>query len=363
MGWGQIIPGRRVWKTTLAATAAWEIAVQLGADHPFFAPLAAVLCMQATVEKSLTKGFQRVLGIIIGVLLASAFSLVAIPSSWSIGIILLIALSVARGFRLPEYTVTQTGISTLLVFIIGSDSNFYGIDRILETIIGAAVATAVNLLIAPPDYTKRFAEALETASTGLVQHYDNLSKWVEEGATLPAGKLIWRTTDQLCEDIKQASVQMELATLALKYSPFVRRRHSRLEQYQKLLQIVEKGYLHSRELQRILLALVADRGLTAKDQVQWTLRFAQFAAQIDDWWRQVVDRDGLQAPRQQVELAAIPSLTEQHYQYALEVEASQLLDDFGHNLGGQDCSSSELRTNDVENYNGGVKHDPRGKRN
>jgi uncharacterized membrane protein YgaE (UPF0421/DUF939 family) len=64
----------RIVKISLASTISWEIARQIGSKHPFFAPLAAILCLQVTVEESIQKSYQRILGIIAGVLLAEAAS-------------------------------------------------------------------------------------------------------------------------------------------------------------------------------------------------------------------------------------------------------------------------------------------------
>jgi len=83
-------------KTAVAAGLAWFVAAQvLGNPIPVFAPLAALLTVQATVWESVSRGAQRVAGVIVGVVVAFGFARVAGIHAWSIGVIMAVAAPVA----------------------------------------------------------------------------------------------------------------------------------------------------------------------------------------------------------------------------------------------------------------------------
>lgn len=95
-------------KTAIAAGLAWVAA--LAADphsRPYFAPLAVLLVVQPTVYDSLSRAFQRVAGVVVGVTAALAVSRVLALSAWSIGIIIFAGLLLGWAARLGPQGVVQ----------------------------------------------------------------------------------------------------------------------------------------------------------------------------------------------------------------------------------------------------------------
>jgi uncharacterized membrane protein YccC len=134
-------------KTAIAAGLAWVAA--LAADphsRPYFAPLAVLLVVQPTVYQSLSRAFQRVAGVVVGVAAALAVSRVLAPSAWSIGIIIFAGLLVGWTARLGPQGVVQVPVSALLVFLVGQTTPGYAGERIVDTLIGAGVAVIAVLL-------------------------------------------------------------------------------------------------------------------------------------------------------------------------------------------------------------------------
>ena len=87
MVWPGLVTRQQVFlaaKTAIAAGLAWVAA--LAADphsRPYFAPLAVLLVVQPTVYDSLSRAFQRVAGVVVGVAAALAVSHFLAPSAWS----------------------------------------------------------------------------------------------------------------------------------------------------------------------------------------------------------------------------------------------------------------------------------------
>jgi uncharacterized membrane protein YgaE (UPF0421/DUF939 family) len=137
-------------KTAIAAGLAWVAA--LAADphsRPYFAPLAVLLVVQPTVYDSLSRAFQRIVGVVVGVAAALAVSHFLAPSAWSIGIIIFAGLLVGWTARLGPQGVVQVPVSALLVFLVGQATPGYGGERIVDTLIGAGVAV-IAVVLTPP---------------------------------------------------------------------------------------------------------------------------------------------------------------------------------------------------------------------
>src|ERR1700744_6702693 len=88
-------------KTAIAAGLAWVAA--LAADphsRPYFAPLAVLLVVQPTVYDSLSRAFQRVVGVVVGVTAALTVSHWLAPDAWGISIIIFVVLLLGWAVRL-----------------------------------------------------------------------------------------------------------------------------------------------------------------------------------------------------------------------------------------------------------------------
>ena len=124
---------------------------------PFYACIAAVICMQSSVEHSLRQGISRIISTLVG------------------GIVGLLALSVSMAAHSELFTILMLG--ACMVFIIwlcnlvgwpaacstgcivccavilshsGAERYFYTLARTGETIVGILVSIAVNRVL--PDY-------------------------------------------------------------------------------------------------------------------------------------------------------------------------------------------------------------------
>ncbi|MCJ0701799.1 FUSC family protein [Frigoribacterium faeni] len=144
-------PLLQVVKTSAAVIAAWFASVALLQQPlPIFAAIAALLVVLPSVNQSFVRGLERSVGVIAGVLIAFAAGLVFGDATWIVLVIVVVSLLVAWAFRLTPSSANQVPISAMLVLAIGAQTPDYALDRVLETIIGAAIALAVNALIVPP---------------------------------------------------------------------------------------------------------------------------------------------------------------------------------------------------------------------
>ncbi|HEY0260944.1 MAG TPA: FUSC family protein [Lacisediminihabitans sp.] len=138
-------------KTCVAVIVAWLLCgVLLGQPLPVFAAIATLLVVQPSVNQTLTRGIERSLGVIFGVLLAYGASRLFGHSSWTVLGIIVVALLLAWALKLTVGSANQIPISAMLVLVVGIQTPGYAFNRVVETIIGAIVGLIVNAVIVPP---------------------------------------------------------------------------------------------------------------------------------------------------------------------------------------------------------------------
>lgn len=144
-------PLLQVLKSAAATIAAWLIAGWLlPGPLPIFAAIAALLVVQPSVNQSLSKALERSAGVIAGVVIAMLLSLLLGPQSWVVLAAVVVAMLAAWALRASTGTGNQVAISAVLVLALGSSNPDYAVDRIIETLIGAAIGFLVNVAIVPP---------------------------------------------------------------------------------------------------------------------------------------------------------------------------------------------------------------------
>ncbi|MFJ5074077.1 aromatic acid exporter family protein [Streptomyces sp. NPDC088553] len=147
-------------RSTAAATLSYVVALQLSREPvPLTAPLTALLVVQVTLYSTVTTSLRRVTSVVVGVLIAIAFSAVVGLSWWSLALVILASLLVGRLVRVEEF-IPEVAISAMLVLGVTQVSDTAW-DRVLETLIGAVVGMLFNLLLAPPVWVDTAGESIE----------------------------------------------------------------------------------------------------------------------------------------------------------------------------------------------------------
>ncbi|MGW9039925.1 FUSC family protein, partial [Streptomyces sp. NPDC055721] len=147
-------------RSTAAATLSYVVALGLSREPvPLTAPLTALLVVQVTLYSTVTTSLRRVTSVVVGVLIAIAFSVVVGLSWWSLALVILASLLVGRLVRVEEF-IPEVAISAMLVLGVTQVSDTAW-DRVLETLIGAAVGMLFNLLLAPPVWVDTAGDSIE----------------------------------------------------------------------------------------------------------------------------------------------------------------------------------------------------------
>src|SRR3954465_1057687 len=117
--------------------------------QPLLAPLTAMLVVQVTPLSLLASGLDRVIAVVAGVALAVAFAAVVPLEWWSLGVLILISITLGQFLRLRSNLV-EVAISAMLVLGVGAiGAEAAAWQRIGETLGGAGVGIIAPLVFPP----------------------------------------------------------------------------------------------------------------------------------------------------------------------------------------------------------------------
>jgi uncharacterized membrane protein YgaE (UPF0421/DUF939 family) len=260
--------GERVLKTALAAGLSWQLATLIpGNDHPYLAPLSAVLLMQLTIAQSVDLAIQRNIGIAIGVIVAVAsFALFGVHA-WSVSLVVLISLAAGIQLRLGQQAVQQVAVSALIVLLAGSVTGTfaYAFRRILDSIIGASVALVLNWLVVPPIHIAPASKAIERMAQDLSLALADLAVSLRSGMTRTRAEAHLNSARALATSLAAANVALGQAEQSLRYNRFARSRHDEMARLRNASRALEHGAIQTRVLARSMVTAFEEN---ASDWIQ-----------------------------------------------------------------------------------------------
>jgi uncharacterized membrane protein YgaE (UPF0421/DUF939 family) len=245
-------PGLRTGKTVLACVLSFVIATWLDTSpSPVLAPLTALLVVQLSLYETLAHGWERMLSVVSGVLLAVLFASVTGLTWWSLGLIIGVSLVAGRLLRLGPHLL-EVPISAMLVLAVGGAESA-ALERIVETLIGAAVGVLVNLLIAPPLYIRPAGEAIaelcERMARSCLDSAEALrGEWSREVA---AARLEWARA--LSEQVARADARLARTEESARLNPRGRPVREARPRLRGTLTALEHAQVALRQLTRVLL--------------------------------------------------------------------------------------------------------------
>lgn len=161
------VPGLRTLKAAVATALAFAAALPLpGREPPVVAALTALLVVQVTPYQSIRSGWQRIGSVVAGVLVAILVSTVVGITWWSLGLTVFAALVIAYALQLKEHAV-EVPISAMLVLAVSGNRDI-GLERVYETLVGAAVGVLVSLIL-PRTYVGPAGAAIYRLANDLAQ--------------------------------------------------------------------------------------------------------------------------------------------------------------------------------------------------
>jgi uncharacterized membrane protein YgaE (UPF0421/DUF939 family) len=92
--------------------------VVIGSGQPFFAPIAAVICLSITLGRRNRRAVESVFGVAVGLTVADLLVLVMGNGTLQLAVIVLLAMATAVFFGDGTLLVNQAAVSAVLVVVL-----------------------------------------------------------------------------------------------------------------------------------------------------------------------------------------------------------------------------------------------------
>lgn len=137
-----------VLQCSLAAVLAWVVATDVvGHTRPFFAPIAAIVCLGTARGARLRRSLEMMVGVTVGIAVGDLLIAVIGTGAWQIGLVVLLAMSAAVLLDGGPVITLQAGSSAVLVATLLPPGQSGGPDRVVDALVGGAVALVVVALL------------------------------------------------------------------------------------------------------------------------------------------------------------------------------------------------------------------------
>ncbi len=144
--------GPRSIKTGIAVMITLFVADRFQLTNPFFAAIAAVFAMESTMTATFSVIRDRLLGTVLGALIALIFSLLLPMNPVTIGLGIVIVIYVCNLFKWQG--TIKIAIIVFLAIGLGTSSGnqvSYAFYRTLDTFIGLIISGLINYFVFPMD--------------------------------------------------------------------------------------------------------------------------------------------------------------------------------------------------------------------
>lgn len=237
-----------VWQCAIAAGVAWFLANDvLGHPMPFFAPIAAVICLGTSYGQRLRRVVEVMIGVAIGVLVADLLIYGIGTGWWQLTLVVALAMSFAFLLDGGPLFVTQAAVQSIVITTLVPTPG-YALTRWTDALVGGMVALLAATVV-PAAPLRRPREQAAEVVTKIAALLRAGAEVMENGEVDPALDLLAdaRSTDYLIREL-QAAADEGLSVVAS--SPFRVRHKGNLRQMAELVDPLDRALRSTRVLTR-----------------------------------------------------------------------------------------------------------------
>lgn len=229
---------RRAFRSACAIFIATLIYRYYSLTQGFWVPLTTVIVMQATTAATLRKGFQRVIGTVIGIILGSLLA-IKVKNPHAVDILLVCSFFITyymKAFNLVNYGVFVVPLSFAIVFLVSAlvpqEADALIWARLYDTTIGAFIGVLMTLLLLPssirPEFNKGIKNILDTSQAYFSAIIENLLQKPDSQQHL----------EQLCQQYEKCLTNNRLIFADSRYELSLQRKNRLM--HQRFLELTEK---------------------------------------------------------------------------------------------------------------------------
>lgn len=221
--------GPQALRIVVAAVAGWVVCRWIDPSTlPIYAVIVPVVAMRDDPYSALNTSFDRLLGVVAGIVIGVLVAGWLGPSVYAVSLVLLVGLLGGILLRVGPALNVQVCLSALIVFA-NPDPGQLAVTRLWETVVGAAVTVVLSPLLFPPDAHQAVTRAYEDVIDQVARRLSDLSVVVEHADRHPDRLAELRTaaqeTERRAQDLPE---QLAAARRSVRVNPLRRRQEGPL---------------------------------------------------------------------------------------------------------------------------------------
>ena len=244
---------------SVAAVAAFLVSKYLfGHPTPFFAPVAAWICLGFTKNKNPRRVAELGAGAVLGVLTAEVAMRIVGSGWWQIGLVLVIAALGARFTDKGDLFTLQAGVNAMVVMVMGPAAGNAPVSRVVDAMVGGLVALLFSAAL-PRDLTARPRRYVRMAQASLAHTLDHVADGLGRGD----GEALLGALDDLEQARRAIRAAQDVASSAQAIAgvnPLMRSSRPRLAEIDRQLGLLERATSGVETLIRQGRGVVAEAG-------------------------------------------------------------------------------------------------------
>ncbi|ACU40709.1 FUSC family protein [Actinosynnema pretiosum subsp. pretiosum] len=246
-----------ILQAAVAAGLSWFVATKVvGHPHPFFAPIAAVVCLGVSLGQRPRRVAELVVGVSVGVGIGDVLISHIGSGTWQIAVAVVLAMSAAVLLDGGAVIALQSANSAVLVATLLPPSAGGGFDRMVDALVGGVVGLAVTALIPANPLTVADRQAKVVLGELAIALRGVAAAVAKSDAGAAADVLARLRDSQEAVDEYRSALKTggEIATIA----PIRWRRKNALRRYGSIATPVDYALRNTRVLTRRALAALRD---------------------------------------------------------------------------------------------------------
>lgn len=237
-----------IGQTAVTAGLAWLLASTLFShQHPFFAPIAAIICLGGTFGNRLRRGFEIAIGVAVGIAVGDLFVQLVGAGTWQVVLVVAVSMSLATLLGAGQLMTTQAGVQSIIVTVL-LPNPAQGLDRWGDALTGCVVALVVAT-VAPSSPLRKpaflAAQILRDLAATLDAAVSALDRRDEEAADQVLDSA--RATETRLQELAEANRE---GLAVVRQSPFRRGQLPEVQAYADLLDPLDRASRNLRVLAR-----------------------------------------------------------------------------------------------------------------
>jgi len=226
----------------------------LGHETPFFAPIAAWVCLGFTPDRRVRKVAELALGVALGVGLGDLIVTVIGSGPWQIAFVLIAAALAARFIDRGIMFTMQAGVQAVVVVALPVQASGAPMTRWVDALVGGAMALVVAALL-PADPRKGPRAQVSGVINELGAVLNRLAQALRDG-DYEAGRVTLERARSMQAAVDEMHSILRAARETVRVSPAMRRFKGQVTELDKIAVVIDRAVRNTRVMSRRAIPLV-----------------------------------------------------------------------------------------------------------